>query len=189
MLFSNDSQKMVKGCLNQEPWAQQKLYDSFAPKMMAVCYRYARDKDEAADFLQEGFIKIFLSIHKFEFQGSLEGWIRRVIVNTAIDLIRKRKSSLLESPMNVEIADTTIDEDKMDTFEVEYLMRVIQSLPTGYRVVFNMYAIEGYTHAEIAEQLSITESTSRSQYTRAKALLKKRLHEDSVEFKSYQNAV
>lgn len=189
MLFSSDSQKMVKGCLNQEPWAQQKLYDLFAPKMMAVCFRYAKDRDEAADFLQEGFIKIFQSIHKYEFQGSLEGWIRRIIVNTSIDLIRKRKASQLEMPMNTEIADTMIDEDKIDTFEVEYLLRVIQSLPTGYRVVFNLYAIEGYSHAEIGEQLGITESTSRSQYTRAKALLKKRIHEDSVEFKSYQNAI
>ncbi len=189
MLFSNDSQKMVKGCLNHEPWAQQQLYDTFAPKMMAVCCRYARDREEAADFLQEGFIKIFHSIHRYEFQGSLEGWIRRIIVNTAIDLIRKRKSSQLEVPIGAEIADTVMDEDKMDNLEIEYLLRVIQSLPTGYRVVFNMYAIEGYAHAEIGEQLGISESTSRSQYTRAKALIKKRIHEDSMEFKSYQNAI
>ncbi len=175
--------------MRQEPLAQRRLYELFSGKMMAICYRYAKDRDEAEDMLQEGFVKVFQYIEKYNNQGSLEGWIRRIMVNTAIDIIRKNKSLQLVSPLNDNITESTVDDNIVDTLEVEYLLNIIQDLPDGYRIVFNMFAIEGYSHAEIATQLNINESTSRSQFTRAKILLKKRIHEDSLVINTYQDAI
>lgn len=179
-------QNIVEGCLQNDPRAQRRLYEMYASKMLAVCYRYSRDREEAEDILQEGFIKIFNNIHRYGFEGSFEGWMRRIFVNTAIDAIRKNKSLMLETPINDNISES-FAEDAIDNLEVEYLMNLVQSLPTGYRLVFNLYAIEGYSHAEIGEKLNITESTSRSQYTRAKALLKKRIYQEYSENKIYQD--
>ncbi len=189
MLIPPTYLKIVAGCMRHEPLAQRRLYELFAPKMMALCYRYAQHRDEAEDMLQEGFIKIFQNIEKYNNQGSLEGWIRRIIVNTAIDIIRHNKALQLVSPLNDNISENTVDDNIVDTLEVEYLLKIIQDLPDGYRIVFNMFAIEGYSHAEIADLLHVNESTSRSQFTRAKALLKKRIHEDSLVINKYQDAI
>jgi len=179
-------QHIVQGCLQNDARAQRRLYEMYASKMLAVCYRYSRDRDEAEDILQDGFIKIFNNIHRYGFEGSLEGWMRRIFVNTAIDAIRKNKALMLETPINDNITESCAEE-AIDNLEVEYLMSLVQALPTGYRLVFNLYAIEGYSHAEIGEKLNITESTSRSQYTRAKALLKKRIYQEYSENKVYQD--
>lgn len=181
--------KIVEGCIKRDSLSQRKLYELFSSKMMALCFRYAQNRDDAEDMLQEGFIKVFQSIEKYTHQGSLEGWIRRIIVNTAIDIIRRNKSLQLVSPMNDNISENMVDDNIVDTLEVEYLLKIIQDLPDGYRIVFNMFAIEGYSHAEIGEQLNINESTSRSQFTRAKALLKKRIYEDSLVTNKYQDAI
>lgn len=149
--------------------------------MYAVCLRYARDRDEAQDILQEGFVRVFERITQFEGRGSLEGWIRRIVVHTAIDLIRKQRhirEELALTDAHIEDAGT---EEMPDHVSLEYLFKIIQDLPAGYRIVFNLFAIEGFSHAEIGEQLGITESSSRSQFTRAKAALQKRIHEDSME--------
>ncbi|MFN0201914.1 MAG: RNA polymerase sigma factor [Bacteroidia bacterium] len=183
-----DFPSIIEGCIKQNPLAQRRLYEVFAAKMLAVCFRYARDRDEAEDILQEGFIKVFRNIEKYAFNGSLEGWVRKIMVNTAIDTIRKNRSIMLETPINDSITESYA-EDAIDNLEVEALMQMIQELPAGYRIVFNLYAIEGYSHAEIGEQLGITESTSRSQYTRAKALLKKRVCEVYWDYKIYQDAI
>lgn len=189
MFFSRQKNDIISGCVQQKPLAQRDLYNMFAPKMLAVCFRYAKDRDEAEDMLQEGFIKVFQSIHKYQDSGSLEGWIRRIMVNTAIDMIRKNKAMKMETPLDDYLTETIGADAITDNLEVEYLLNIIQTLPTGYRVVFNLFAIEGYSHAEIAEQLNINESTSRSQYTRAKILLKKRINEDCVDLQQYQDAI
>lgn len=159
--------------------------------MFGVCLRYARDRAEAEDLLQEGFVKIFERINQFDGKGSLEGWIRRVMVHNAIDWVRKQRYIRQETELDA--AFGTPCDELPDSLSLEYLYQIVQDLPPGYRVVFNLFAIEGYSHAEIAERLGVTESSSRSQYTRAKAALQKRIHEDhldqSLSQKPYRHVV
>ncbi|MEL6652069.1 MAG: sigma-70 family RNA polymerase sigma factor [Bacteroidota bacterium] len=179
-------QEIIQGCKQQKPQYQRQLYERFAPKMLGVCYRYAHSREEAEDMLQEGFIKVFQKIHKYDDRGSLEGWIRRLMVNNAIDHLRKQKHYQQQLEINEAITEE-VSEDALDQLEVEFLYRVVHALPAGYRAIFNLYAIEGYSHAEIAAQLNISESTSRSQYTRARALLKKRISEAYMETNLYRD--
>ena len=181
-------QALIKDCIKQKPQAQRELYQLFAPKMMALCYRYARDEANAEDIPQEGFIKIFQKINKYDDRGSFEGWVRRIMVNTAIDHIRKQKHQQNEVEIN-EVISEDVSESVLDKLEAEHLYEVIQQLPTGYRLVFNLYAIEGYSHKEIGEQLNITESTSRSQYTRARAMLKRKIEELYMEQNIYKDVI
>ena len=167
----------LEGCRRFEARAQKALYERLAPKMLAVCARYARSTPDAEDILQDGFIKVFQKIDNYSGKGSLEGWIRSIIVRTAIDYYRKTKKQEKEVDIDEQFTDE-LSEEMVDQLNVDYLLGVIQSLPSGYRMIFNLFAIEGYTHKEIAKQLGINESTSRSQYTRARALLKKRISED-----------
>ncbi len=178
--------ELIQACQKQKPQAQRELYHQFAPAMLAVCFRYARNREEAEDVLQEGFVKVFQKIHKFDDKGSLEGWIRRIMVNTAIDHLRKEKHYQHQLEINEAITEE-VTENALDHLEAEALLALIQSLPTGYRVIFNLYGIEGYSHAEVAEQLGISESTSRSQYTRARALLKEKVRETYMETKVYRD--
>ena len=170
-----DDVTLVHECVRGNPRAQRSLFDRFAPKMLSVCLRYAKDQEQAEDILQDGFVKVFGKLNDFKNEGSLEGWIRRVMVNTALDQIRKNLRVLgdvstddvsykIES--NDFIAENLIAED---------LMKMVRSMPEGYKVVFNMFAIEGYSHREIAKSLGITESTSKSQYSRARAYLRERI--------------
>lgn len=186
MLKSHEA--LVEGCKKGDPRAQRELYECFAPQMLGVCYRYARDISEAEDMLQEGFIKVFQKIDGYGFKGALEGWIRRIMVHTAIDLLRKRKHQMketdIEEAMKEEIANEIIDH-----LELEYLYQAIQALPAGYRLVFNLYAIEGYSHDEIGKKLGIAASTSRSQYTRARNMLKNRIREDRMEKNIYKDVI
>lgn len=181
-------QALIKGCINQKPAAQRELYEQFASSMLAVCYRYARDRDDAEDILQDGFVKVFQKIGNFDDRGSLEGWIRKIMVNTAIDHIRKQKHQQNQVELNEGITEV-IEADVMDNLEMEALFEVIQKLPPGYRLVFNLYAIEGYSHKEIGDELGITESTSRSQYTRARAMLRQQIQELYMEKKIYKDAI
>lgn len=179
---------LIKDCVKQKPKAQKELYDLFAPRMMAVCLRYVKSEAEAQDILQEGFLKVFLKIKKFKDNGSLEAWIRKIMVNTAIDFIRKEKHYLHQ----IEIKDEIIpgqQEEILAALEAEQLMEIIRELPDGYRWVFNLYAIEGYSHAEIGEQLQISESTSRSQYTRARALLRRYVNKAYLIKHPYKDAI
>lgn len=179
---------LIAACIKQNPQAQRELYERFAPKMMGVCYRYAHNRDDAEDMLQEGFMKVYRKLKEYRFQGSLEGWIRRIVVHTAIDILRKQKHQQKEMDIDQAVG-VAVSEDALDNLELEYLYRVIQALPSGYRLVFNLYAIEGYSHAEIADQLGITASTSRSQYTRARALLMHKIREDSMETNIYKDVI
>lgn len=177
-----NDETLVKECVSGDTKAQRLLFDRFAPKMLGVVMRYINDKERAEDVLQDSFIKVFKNIHKFEHSGSLEGWIRRIMVNTALDQIRKNK----KRQKNVELDDDGFFELKHESnaeeiLQAESLMKLVQSLPEGYRTVFNLFAIEGYSHKEIAEELGITENTSKSQYSRAKSTLRELLIKYKIE--------
>jgi len=170
-----DDASLVSECINGNIRAQRELFDKYARKMMTVCLRYATNTEQAEDILQDGFVKVSLKLTDFKGDGSLEGWIRRIMVNTALDQIRKNKKSL---------GDTSIDDVgyklENDDFIVQHLiaedlMKLVLSMPEGYKIVFNLFAVEGYSHQEIAEKLSISENTSKSQYSRARAYLRERL--------------
>lgn len=166
---------MVKECVNGNPRAQRALFERFAPKMMTVCLRYAKDTEQAEDVMQDGFVKVFTKLGDFKLEGSLEGWIRRVMVNTALDQIRKN-GRLLGDISTDDVAYKLETNDPIaETLMAEDLMKLVMAMPEGYKAVFNMFAIEGYSHAEIADTLGITESTSKSQYSRARAYLRERI--------------
>jgi RNA polymerase sigma factor (sigma-70 family) len=162
---------IIAGCLHNDPSAQRELYNRFSPKMLAVCYRYAQSREDAEDMLQEAFIKVFTQIHTFQNKGAFEGWIRRIIVHTCINFLKKYK----KFNENVDLAQASYVYIKEETIpsimQAKQVSECIRQLPIGYRTVLNLYAIEGYSHREIATMLEIEESTSRSQYTRAKAML------------------
>ena len=162
---------LLKGCLNSDAVAQRELYNKYSPKMLAVCYRFAHNREDAEDMLQEGFIKVFLQMHSFESRGSFEGWIRRIIVHTCINILKKNKK-FNESVDIIHATGVQIREESVPAIiQAKQVVECIRMLPIGYRTVLNLYAIEGYSHREIANILGIEESTSRSQYTRAKAML------------------
>lgn len=132
--------------------------------------RYAKSVDEAEDILQDGFIKVFANIHKYQPFGSFEGWVSRIFVNTAIEYYRQRKKFLL-ADIEMENAEFTVSESVLDSMAAEEILKLMSKMPDGYRMVFNMYAIEGYSHKEIAEELNISVGTSKSQYSRSRAYL------------------
>lgn len=169
-------QVLIEGCKSKDRHAQRFLYEHFSGRMMGLCGRYIKDRMEAEDVMVVGFTKVFDRISQFKGEGSFEGWIRRIMVNESLSYIRKNKSMYLET--DIEAADREPDYERLDSeLEAEDLRKLIADLPTGYRIVFNLYAIDGYSHQEIADQLGISENTSKSQLSRARALLQKRLIE------------
>jgi len=162
---------ILRGCLNSDAAGQRELYNRYSAKMLAVCYRFAHNREDAEDMLQEGFIKVFLQIHTFENRGAFEGWIRRIVVHTCINILKKNKK-FNESVDIIHATGIYIREDSVPAIvQAKQVVECIRMLPIGYRTVLNLYAIEGYSHREISDLLNIEESTSRSQYTRAKAML------------------
>lgn len=174
-----------KGCRR----AQYELYEKFAPKMFAVCLRYARDASEAEDMLQDGFIKVFANLGSFKDLGSFEGWVRRIFVNTALEKFRKKNPMLLSSELHPNLAITRDDETVLNRLSAEELTRLIRSLPDGYRMVFNLYAVEGYSHKEIGEMLSISEGTSKSQLARARQHLQEKIRTELPEYLPVTNVM
>ena len=171
-----DDTSLVNECLKGNSKAQKALFDKFAPKMLSVCLRYMKNTEKAEDALQDGFIKVFVNLLNYKNNsGVLEGWIRRIIVNTCLDELKKNKKLLLN--VSVEEVEYKLESNDFvqEQMMADDLMKLIQNMPEGYRVVFNMFAIEGYAHQEIATQLGISESTSKSQYLRARAYLKQRI--------------
>lgn len=166
--------ELIKGCIREDAQCQQALFKRYAGKMMAVCQRYARHRLEAEDMLQEAFVKVFDNIDKFAFKGSFEGWIRRIVVNTALKH-NQRKYLTNEQIAMEKIPDRPTDPSAYARLGEQELLRMIARLPEGYRIVFNLYAIEGYSHREIAELLNIQESTSRSQLVKARKMLQTQL--------------
>ena len=170
-----DEIQLIKGCKENKPKAQKELYETYARKMMAVCLRYTNDRESAQDLLQDGFIKVFTAIGTYSGNGSFEGWMRKIFVNTALEYVRK--NDILRETVDIDSPDTLKEPDysALEKISADELMELVRELPTGFRTVFNMFAIEGYSHKEIGEALGINESTSRSQFTRAKKLLQKKL--------------
>jgi RNA polymerase sigma factor (sigma-70 family) len=168
---------LIQGCLSQDRKVQEQLYNKFAPKMYGVCLRYSQNADDAQDILQDGFVKVFKNLEKFRNEGSFEGWLRRIFVNTSIEHFRK-SSKMLSS--HVETENLNIQDDSLgalDKLAERDIVKLLQELSPGYRQIFNMYVIEGFSHKDIAEQLGISEGTSKSQLARAKAILKKIVEE------------
>ncbi|MDP4148523.1 MAG: sigma-70 family RNA polymerase sigma factor [Bacteroidota bacterium] len=162
---------ILQGCLKNESAAQRELYNRYSPKMLAVCYRFAHNREDAEDMLQEGFIKVFSQMHTFQNKGAFEGWIRRIIVHTCINNLKKNKR-FNESLDIVHASGIQVREESVPSIvQAKQIVECIRILPIGYRTVLNLYAIEGYSHKEISDMLDIEESTSRSQYTRAKQML------------------
>lgn len=162
---------ILKGCVKNEAAAQRELYQQYSPKMLSVCYRYAHNREDAEDMLQEGFIKVFTQIHSFENRGSFEGWIRRIMVHTCINILKKNKK-FNDSVDLIHATSIQVREDSVPAIiQAKQVVECIRMLPIGYRTVLNLYAIEGYSHREISNMLDIEESTSRSQYTRARVML------------------
>ncbi|MXV17191.1 RNA polymerase sigma factor [Hufsiella ginkgonis] len=165
---------LLEGCRRGERKAQELLYKTLASRMLGVCMRYAKDQYEAEDMLQLGFVKVFKKVSEFRGDGSFEGWIRRIMVNTAIEIYRKnqRMLNVVDIDEVYDEAQTTFD---MNGLETKDLLKLISQLSTGYRLVFNMYVIEGFSHKEISEQLGISEGASKSQLSRARAILREKI--------------
>ncbi len=164
-----NEKSLVEACNKGDSKALKMLYDTYSSTMYAICLRYMNNTDEAKDALQEGFIKVYKNISKFKFSGSFEGWLKRIFVNTSIEQIRKRK---LHYDVSDVAADPTltshIETGKMDA---DKLLELVQKLPNGYRTVFNMYVVDGFSHKEIGKKLNITESTSKTQLFKARKQL------------------
>ena len=176
-----NNEELLEGCLRKQASAQKMLYERFSGSMMGVCLRYVDSYEEAQDVLQEGFIKVFKKIRSYSGKGSFEGWIKKIIVNTALDYLRTIKSDRF----NVDIEDVSYklynDAQIIENMEADSLLNLIKALPIGYRTVFNMFAIEGYTHKEISIELGISENTSKSQLSRAKLYLQKQVEKTNLD--------
>tara|TARA_R110002072_G_scaffold303134_1_gene495185 strand:- start:7214 stop:7747 length:534 start_codon:yes stop_codon:yes gene_type:complete len=175
-----DDSTLVKNCIDGDQKAQRMLFEKFAPKMLGVCLRYANSKEQAEDVLQDGFIKVFLKLNLYN-GGSLEGWVRRIIVNTSLDQIRKEKKFINNVAMDVVDYKIELNSHILENIHANDLLVLINEMPQGYRTVFNMFAIEGFSHKEIAKELGVTENTSKSQYSRAKLFLQNRMKELGIE--------
>jgi RNA polymerase sigma-70 factor (ECF subfamily) len=167
-------EELIQGCIKGKDAFQYELYKRYSPKMFGVCLRYCASREEAEDVLQDGFIKVFKKIDSFRFTGSFEGWIRRIMVHTAIRnkyiTLRAHEVNTLEG-----VEHPALDEKVTSKLMMMDLMKLVNELPQGYKIVFNLFAVEGYSHKEIAEMLEIQEATSRSQYLRARQFLREKL--------------
>ena len=172
MHFDED---FIKRCLDNDSKAQEELYRQFAPKMFGICLRYAKNQIEAQDVLQEGFIKVFRYLKDYRKDGSLEGWVRRTMVNTAINYYKKKMKYQKDVSLDQTEPINTEEENAIDKLSAMELLELIHELPDGYRMVFNLNVIEGYTHKEIGEMLNISENTSKSQLSRARGVLQDKL--------------
>ncbi|KIC92357.1 RNA polymerase sigma factor [Flavihumibacter sp. ZG627] len=162
---------LLNGCLNNDPMAQKELYQKYSSRMLSVCYRFAHNREDAEDMMQEGFIKVFSQIHSFRGHGVFEGWVRRIMVHTCINHL-KRNKKFNESVDIIHANGVQVREESVHSIvQAKQVIECIRMLPIGYRTVLNLYALEGYSHKEIATVLDIEESTSRSQYTRARQML------------------
>jgi RNA polymerase sigma-70 factor (ECF subfamily) len=171
---NNDEHELIAACQKGKAWAQKKIYELHAPSMMSVCYRYVNDRETARDLLQDGFVKVFTKADSYSGTGSFVGWMRRIFVTTALEYLRQNDA--LKQTANIEDYDNYIedvDPTVIDKISAVDLMACVAKLSDGYRTVFNLYAVEGYSHMEIAEMLNISEVTSRSQFMRARKILQK----------------
>ena len=186
---NNELRNIIEGCKKGKRKYQKQLFEKYYGKMMGVCLRYARDEDEAQDMVQNGFIKVFNKLEVYNYTGSFEGWVRRIMVNTAIDLIRKNKNNTyaLEEetiiPASTEEDGIVLEEEQIElNIKAKKAVEAIGQLSAGYKMVFNLYVIEGYTHKEIAEYLGISEGTSKSNLAKAKQKLRALLSSEHITY-------
>ena len=171
-----EEQLLIAACKRGESWAYKHLYEMYAPAMMGLCVRYVNDRETAQDILQDGFVKIFSKIDSYSGTGAFGGWMRRIFVTTALEYLRNK--NILKESISIDRFDGDVEDvstETLETLSAEDLQKCISELPNGYRTVFNLYAVEGYTHAEIAEMLNINKSTSHSQFMRARNMLQKKI--------------
>ena len=182
----NSESELIRQCKRQNRRAQKLLYEQQSPVMLAVCRRYISDLDMAEELMLNGFVKVFGKIDQFKGEGSFQGWIRRIMVTTCLEWIRNNQQ--LYKEVDLDEINPAVNFETADlNLEAEDLIQMIQELPQGYQTIFNMYAIEGYNHKEIAEALQISVNTSKSQLSRARVLLQKKLAESEKEFKKREN--
>jgi RNA polymerase sigma factor (sigma-70 family) len=179
-----DIQKLVKECIREIPAAQRQLYDHFAEMMLGVCYRYTKSMDDAEDVLQDGFVKVFFHLKQYKREGELGAWIRRIMVNTAINFLKRNRRYRDEMYFMEQPLHPVADDNPAVVLQAKELADLIRQLPPGYQAIFNLHAVEGYSHVEIGEMLGISDGTSRSQYARARALLISWIEELSLEQKN-----
>lgn len=169
---TDTDENLIAGCLRGERLMQEGLYKKYASVLYPICLRYSNDHYQAEDMLQEAFVKIFFNLHKFRGDGSFEGWLKRISVNTAIEHFKKNQ--VIDNMADVDLQhNKLVQRDDFGKLVYEDLMKLVQSLSPGYRAVFNLYAIEGYSHKEISDMLGISEGTSKSQLARARYMLQK----------------
>jgi len=173
-------EKLINKCKQRDIRAQSEVYQLFAGKLFALCLKYSKNYQEAQDNLQDGFITIFNKIEQYKFKGSFEGWLKRIIINTALQKYREKNVLNLISEEIPEEIEVEIDE--LD-ISLDFLLKIIQELPNRYRLVFNMYVLDGYSHKEIAELLEISEGTSKSNLSRGRYILKKKVEENAFDLK------
>ena len=180
-----DTQKLVKDCIRGIPAAQRQLYDHFAETMLGVCYRYTKSMDDAEDVLQDGFVKVFRNLGQYKFEGELGAWIRRIMVTTALNFLKKNSRYNHEFSFDNENLHPVADDNPEIKMTGKELAELLRQLPIGYQTIFNLHAVEGFSHVEIGKMLGINEGTSRSQYARARALLISWIKKnDQVNFKT-----
>jgi RNA polymerase sigma-70 factor (ECF subfamily) len=177
-----NAREVVSRCLQNEAAAQKQLYDHYAPMMLAICYRYTKDRHEASDVLQEGFVRVFRNLHQWKQEGELGAWVRRIMVNTALNWLRDHRRMQFIDDNNIsDDHDAASVLTPIQEMEAKQLADLIRQLPSGYQAVFNLHAIEGYSHVEIAKMLNISEGTCRSQYLRARKQLVERIGQSQLE--------
>ena len=174
-LFLEQTKELIQACIDGDRHSQSRLYNHFAPKMFAVCMRYSKNREEAEDILQDGFVQVFKSLHAFKFAGSFEGWIRKIMVYSAIANYREKSKmqvviNNVENFSGIEVID---NEDAIGLLGKKELLKIIQALPSMYRMVFSLYVFEGLKHREIAKELGVSEGTSKSNFHDAKIILQK----------------
>lgn len=179
-----DVRQLVKECLRNKPDAQKQLYDQYAKIMLGVCYRYTKSLKDAEDVMQDAFVKVYHNLQQYKFDGELGAWIRRIMVNTALNFLKKNKKYQQEMVFTDAPLHPVADETPVIKLQAKELADLIRQLPPGYQVVFNLFAIEGYSHVEIGEMLGISDGTSRSQYARARALLISWINKNNLETKN-----
>jgi len=176
-LYPSDEKSLIAGCKRNESWARKRLYELYAPAMLGLCARYTSDYQKAKDVLHEGFITIYTRIDSYSEEGSLEGWMRRIFVTKALESLRsdhlRRHADIIDYEEQIEIVENSV----VEKMSAEEILKCISELPKGCGVIFNMFAIEGYSHAEIAGMLNIKEGTSRSQFAHARQLLQQKIQE------------
>ena len=172
----SDLQDLIAGCKRKDTWARKKLYELYAPAMLGVCVRYVDEKETARDILHEGFIKVFTKIEGYSGAGSFEGWMRKIFVTSALEYLRSVKT--FGGTISIDYCDEAADNDHTNIVQqlsAEEIIRCINELSPGFKTVFNLYVVEGYSHAEIAQMLKIQEASSRSQFARARQILQTKI--------------